>query len=298
MKTNRRKDRGVRFGVLALALGLLLLTPAFADMDSDIRDLQLEKEKLDGEIQKLNRQIASTDSIIRADETRRGTLQQRYKEASERRRAEIDSLNSKIRTVASQLQAERGAQARAKNRADNVKSKRNALNAVLVSLCKKFEAQVAQTIPWERETRLDRVKSLTRDLESHNATEEEGFSRLKGLIAEETKFGDEVAIVNSPLTRKNGELVNAQILRIGNQWMVYSDENATVFGSLVRKRDCSADADSAKSGETRCSVTYEWNEDLDLNERAAVKLALDVKLAKKPPQIVTLPVSLSIEGDK
>jgi hypothetical protein len=65
--------------------------------------------------------------------------------------------------------------------------------------------------------------------------------------------------------------------------MVYSDENGTVFGSLVRKMD----------GD---KVTYEWNEELNLEERAAVKLALEVKQAKKPPQIVKLPVSLSIVG--
>ena len=44
------------------------------------------------------------------------------------------------------------------------------------------------------------------------------------------------------------------------------------------------------------SVVYEWNENLNLEERAAVKLAIDVKQAKKPPQIVKLPVSLSVVG--
>jgi hypothetical protein len=43
-------------------------------------------------------------------------------------------------------------------------------------------------------------------------------------------------------------------------------------------------------------VNYEWNEDLNLEERAAVRLAIEVKQAKKPPQIVNLPVSLSVVG--
>ena len=43
-------------------------------------------------------------------------------------------------------------------------------------------------------------------------------------------------------------------------------------------------------------VNYDWNEDLNLEERAAVRLAIDVKQAKKPPQIVNLPVSLSVVG--
>ena len=273
-----------RLRLLPFVLLVLLVSgQALADRASEIQDLKLEKEKLNSEIQKLNRQISATDSMLKADDSRYRTLQQRYKADTERRRAEIDSLNAKIKAVAGDLQAERNKQARAKNRTDNVAAKRKALRTELAGISKRLESQVAQTVPWELESRLDRIKSLTRDIESGNASEEEGFSRLKSLIAEETKFGDEVAIINSPLTRKNGEVINAAILRIGNQWMVYSDENGTVFGALVRK---------VVDGK----VAYEWNEELNLEERAAVKLALDVKQAKKPPQIVKLPVSLSIVG--
>ena len=270
--------------LLPLALLVLVFSvSAFADRDAEIRDLKLEKDKLNSEIQKLNRQIASTDSMLKADDSRYKTLQQRYKADTERRRGEIDSLNVKIKNVAGQLQEERNKQARAKNKSDNVAAKRKALRAELAGISKRLENQIAQTLPWERESRLDRAKSLTRDIESGNASEEEAFSRLKSLIAEETKFGDEVAIINSPLTRKDGELINAAILRIGNQWMVYSDDNGTVFGSLVRK---------VEEGK----IVYEWNEELNLEERAAVKFAIDVKQAKKPPQVVKLPVSLSVVG--
>ena len=273
-----------RLKLLLFAFVVLVLSgAAFADRASEIQDLKLEKEKLNSEIQKLNRQIVATDSMLKADDSRYKTLQQRYKADTERRRAEIDSLNAKIRNVAEQLQDERGKQARAKNRSENVAAKRKALRSALSAVCRQLESQVAQTLPWERDTRLDRVKSLTRDIESGNASEEESFSRLKSLVAEETKFGDEVAIINSPLTRKNGELINASILRIGNQWMVYSDDNGTVFGSLVRK---------VEEGK----IVYEWNEELNLEERAAVKFAIDVKQAKKPPQVVKLPVSLSVVG--
>ena len=273
-----------RLKILLVAFVVLVLSGmAFADRASEIQDLKLEKEKLNSEIQKLNRQIAATDSMLKADDSRYKTLQQRYKADTERRRAEIDSLNAKIRGVAEQLQDERGKQARAKNRSENVAAKRKALRSALSAVSRQLESQVAQTLPWERDTRLDRVKSLTRDIESGNASEEEAFSRLKSLIAEETRFGDEVAIVNSPLTRKNGELINASILRIGNQWMVYSDDNGTVFGCLVRRME-------------NGNVVYEWNEDLNLEERSAVKLAIDVKQAKKPPQVVKLPVSLSVVG--
>lgn len=278
-------------GLIAVLLGGF----AFADVESDIRDLQLQKETLNSEIAKLNSQIAVTDSMLKADDARYKMLKERYKADSDRRKAEIDSLSAKIKNVASQLNDERNKQAMAKNRSDNVAAQRKAIMETQASLSRQLEKQVSQTLPWNREARLDRVKSLTRDIESGSASAEEGFSRLKALIAEEIKFGDEVAMINSPLTRKDGELINAQILRIGNQWMVYSDENGTQYGFLVRK--CVGD-DSGKNASKGCTaIDYEWNEDLNLEERAAVKFAIDVKLAKKPPQMVTLPVSLSIVGE-
>lgn len=267
------------FAVLVFSLSGL----AFADYESEIRDLKLQKEKLNSEIQNLNTRIASTDSMLRADASHRQLLEQRYKADVERRNLEIDSLNAKIRKVASSLQQERNKQARAKNKSDNVAAKRRALRSELAKICKQLEVQIAQTLPWERDKRLDRAKSLTREIESGNVTEEEAFSRMKSLVNEEIKFGDEVSVVNSPLTRKNGEIVNATILRIGNQWMVYVDENGASYGRLERK---------LQNGK----VVYEWNEELNLEERAAVKLAIDVKQAKKPPQIVKLPVSLSVVG--
>lgn len=270
-----------KHGKLLIALVTVLTSLAFADVESDIRDLELKKEKLNSDIQKLETQISETESLVKEDDKRKVVLEERYKKDSERRKSEIDSLNAKIKSVANALQAERNAQASAKGRTENVKAKRKAMRAALAKISETFEAQVASTLPWERETRLDRVRALTRDIKSGNASEEEAFSRLKSLIAEETKFGDEVAVINAPFTRKDGELINARILRIGNQWMVYSDENGNLFGSLVRK---------IENGE----VVYEWNEDLNLAERAAISTALDVKQAKKPPQIVTLPISLSI----
>jgi len=267
------------FAVLVFSLSGL----AFADYESEIRDLKMQKEKLNSEIQNLNTRIASTDSMLRADVSHRQLLEQRYKADVERRNLEIDSLNAKIKKVAANLQQERNKQARAKNRSENVAAKRRALRLELAKISKKLETQIAQTLPWERDSRLDRAKSLTREIESGNASEEEAFSRLKSLLGEEIKFGDEVAIVNSPLTRKDGEIVNASILRIGNQWMVYVDENGAQYGRLERK---------IENG----NVVYEWNENLNLEERAAVKFAIDVKQAKKPPQIVNLPVSLSVVG--
>lgn len=264
-------------------VGALLLLTSFslAAVQDDIRAAELQKATLNVEIKKLDRQLRESDSLLKDDVKRYALLESRYTEDLNRRHAEIDSLNEKIKRVAVELQAERNKQAAYKGRIENDKSKRKAMRLMLTRICVDLESQVMQTLPWDKATRLDRVRALRRDLESNNALEEEAFSRINSIIGEEVRFGDEVQLINTPMTRKNGESINARLLRIGNQWMVYSDENSTMFGILVR-------------GGTKDSVTFEWKETLTLEEREAIKTALDVKQARKPPQMVTLPLSISI----
>jgi hypothetical protein len=257
-----------------------------ADLNSEIRDLENQKVVLNNEIKKISSKIKEAEKWSKEDANRYSTLEKRYRDDLSRRSLEIDSLNTKIKRIAEQVQAEKNKQSMAKNRADRVKSKREASLALMAEQCKKLEQQVEQTLPWDKDARLERVRSLLRDIQTKNASEEEAFSRLKVLIQEEIRFGDEVVIVNAPLTRNNGEVINARILRIGNQWMVYTDDNAAVYGVLKR---------SLENGK----IKYDWYETLTLSEREAVKFAIDVKQARKAPQMVTLPLSLSVlrEGE-
>jgi hypothetical protein len=45
-------------------------------------------------------------------------------------------------------------------------------------------------------------------------------------------------------------------------------------------------------------IKYSWREKLSFNEREAVRDALDVKFAKKPPKLVNLPLTLTTEKAK
>jgi len=255
-------------------------------LNSEIRDLENQKIVLNNEIKKVSSKIKEAEKWSKEDANRYSILEKRYRDDLSRRSVEIDSLNTKIKRIAEQLQSEKSKQSMAKNRADRVKSKREASLALMAEQCKKLEQQVEQTLPWDKDARLERVRSLLRDIQTKNASEEEAFSRLKVLIQEEIRFGDEVVIVNAPLTRNNGEVINARILRIGNQWMVYTDDNSAVYGVLKR---------TIENGK----VKYDWYEALTLSERDAVKFAIDVKQARKAPQMVTLPLSLSVlrEGE-
>jgi predicted nucleic acid-binding Zn-ribbon protein len=262
---------------------MLCLAPrAFADIASDLEDYRSQKAALEAEIKRLDQRIKSTDSLAKEERKRSEVLQDRYQADLKRRRAELDSLQANIRRQASELQNERNRQARAQSTSDHIKAYRAALGKILAEMCLEFENLVAQTLPWDREDRVARIQALRRDLETESAGAEEGFSRLRSLYAEEIRFGDEVTTVNRPMIRRDGETVNARILRIGNQWMVYQDDEALRFGVL--QRSISPDG----------NINYEWREDLSFEERQAVKLAIDVKLARKPPQMVSLPLSLSI----
>lgn len=269
-----------------LWLLVCLSVSSMADLNSEIRDLENQKVVLNNEIKKISSKIKEAEKWSKEDANRYSTLEKRYRDDLSRRSLEIDSLNTKIKRIAEQIQAEKSKQSMAKNRADRVKSKREASLALMAEQCKKLEQQVEQTLPWDKDARLERVRSLLRDIQTKNASEEEAFSRLKVLIQEEIRFGDEVVIVNAPLTRNNGEVINARILRIGNQWMVYTDDNSAVYGVLKR---------TIENGK----VKYDWYEALTLSERDAVKFAIDVKQARKAPQMVTLPLSLSVlrEGE-
>ena len=264
---------------IALLFSFMLCFAPFAfatELASELEDYRSQKTALEAEIKRLDQRIKSTDSLAKEERKRSKVLQGRYQADIERRRSELDSLHANIRKQAAELQAMRNRQARAQSTSDNVKAYRNALSKILVEMCSDFENLVAQTLPWDRENRVARIQALRRDLESGSAEAEEGFSRLRALYVEEIRFGDEIVIVNRPITRRDGETVNARILRIGNQWMVYQDDEALRFGVLQRN--------------------YEWKEDLSFDEKQAVKLAIDVKLARKPPQMVSLPLSLSISA--
>jgi len=273
-----------------LLLTLFLIASAFAtDASSDFQTrkkaLEAEKSSLNSDIKKLDAQKKSNDSLI-AVEKQYGTQQQARQRADlERRQGEIEELKLKSDELSSEIRREKGSISNSQTQIENTEAVRKAINSKLALHCRDLENFIKKGLPWDNETRLERASSLCRDLENRNASAEEGFSRLRAIYAEEIRFGDEVQISNRPMIRNNGETVNASVLRIGNQWIVYQDDSGQLFGVLNRK-----------IGESK-EIEYVWKEDLSFEERQAVKTAIDVKLSRKPPQMVRLPLSLSIGKD-
>jgi len=263
------------------AFFLILLLGVFA-FASDIEQARAEKAGLEADIKKINAQIAQTDSLAKAEQRFNSEQQTRQRADAERRQGEIEQLSQKLSELSAEMRRERVAIASSQIQVENVNSTRKALSAQLVLHCRNLEDFIKNGLPWDTESRVERISVLCRDLENSAATEEEGFSRLRAIYTEEIRFGDEVQISNRVITRSSGEVINANVLRIGNQWIVYQDDAGLLHGVLNRK--IGADG----------KYEYVWKEHLSFEERQAVKTAIDVKLSRKPPQMVVLPLSLSI----
>jgi len=264
---------------------ILLSTLAFAqnnDFEQQKAALLAEKAGIEGDIKKINAQIAQTDSIAKAEKKFLAEQQARQKTDFERRKGEIEQLNLKLSEIAAEINKEKASIANSQIRVENTNSTRKALTTRLLSHCRKLENFIKTGLPWDTEIRLERASVLCQDLENGTATAEEGFARLRAIYTEEIRFGDEVQISNRAITRNNGEIINASVLRIGNQWIVYQDDAGLLYGVLNQK--------IGKEGK----YEYIWKENLSFEERQAVKTAIDVKLSRKPPQMVVLPLSLSV----
>ncbi|MCL2259880.1 MAG: DUF3450 domain-containing protein [Fibromonadales bacterium] len=268
--------------ILLLILFLITLAAGQADSLQQRATLLAEKAALENDIKKINAQISQTDSLTKAEQKFNLQQQARQRADVERRKNEIEQLNQKLNEIAAEMRREKSSIANSQMRVENVNATRKALAAQLVVHCRNLEGLVKNGLPWDTESRTERVSVLCHDLENGAATAEEGFSRLRAIYAEEIRFGDEVQISNRTITRSNGEVINANVLRIGNQWIVYQDDAGLLYGVLNRKK--------GQDGK----YEYVWKETLSFEERQAVKSAIDVKLSRKPPQMVILPLSLSI----
>ncbi|MDQ3001032.1 MAG: DUF3450 domain-containing protein [Fibrobacterota bacterium] len=255
-----------------------------ARLDSEIQKARSEIAQAKKDVQKAEAEVRKTDSLLREEAARTVQADERQAKDRERREKENASLQSRLQETQAKINAERSGQGRWQNAQDEIKARQKRLTGVLAGYCDSVVARIEAAPPWDRAPRLDRVRSLKKDLEAGSSSVEEGFARLNALVKEEIKSGDEIAVFNKPVTRKSGDMVNAQVLKIGNQWIVYVDDEGERFGILER---------TAAAGGTS---TWEWREDPGFAEKNRIKAALEVKSAKRPPQLVVLDLGLALEA--
>ncbi len=246
-----------------------------------------EAARIRNDITRLKREVAraeadvrKTDSLMRDEQAAAARSQERLARDRERREKENAALTGRIQDTRGKISVERTRAQGYTNGIEELKGRDKALLAFFATLGDSLLTRIDNSLPWDPEIRRDRVLSLKRDLDGGIAAPDEAFSRLAAILKEETKNGDEISLLSRPLTRQNGEVVNAQILKVGNQMLVYADDENKNFGILEPR---------LKNGAT----VYVWREDLNFADRTAVKKAVAVKSGREAPQLVTLPLSLT-----
>lgn len=281
------RTEGMRGRAAAALLTLMLLggiggNAIAQEGDAERLDADLQKARADlaqskKDVQKAEAELAKTDSLMRDEAQRAAQTQDRQAKDLARRSQENAALQARMQETQGKVDAEHAAAARSQNAVDEIKARQKQLALTLAGYCDSLIARIQGGMPWDQEARVDRVRALKKDLETGSASPEEGYARLAAVLKDETKAGDEVAVFSKPLTRKHGEVVNAQILKIGNQWLAYMDDEAKNFGVLER----------AANG------AWDWREDVTFAEKNRIRNALEVKSAKRPPQLVILDLGIA-----
>ena len=285
---HRTHRTGHRFGA-ALAAAWLALAPApraqdadaAARLEADLQKARADVEKAKKDAQKAEAELRRTDSLLREENVRAAAADQRAVQDRERREKENAALQARVQETQAKVGQERASLGRWQNEEDEIKARQTRLSLVLAGYCDSLARRIESGLPWDMDARLDRVRSLKKDLEAGSATVDEGFARLNAISKDEVKNGDEIVLLNRPVTRKNGETVNAQLLRIGNQWLAYMDEEGRHFGVLERK-----------SG-----GAWAWREDPGFEEKNRIKAAVEIKGAKRPPSLAVLDLGLALGAD-
>lgn len=250
---------------------------AAARLEADLAKARADVEKVRKEAQKAESELRKTDSLLREENARAATAEQRAAQDRERREKENAALQARVQETQAKINQERASLGRGQNEEDEIKARQKRLAALLAGYCDSLARRIGSGLPWDVEPRLDRVRSLKKDLEAGAATVDEGFARLNAVLKDEAKAGDEIALVSKPVTRKNGEVVNAQVLKIGNQWLVYMDEEGKRFGVLERKP----------------GGAWDWREDPGFEEKNRIKAAIEIKGAKRPPSLAVLDLGIA-----
>jgi hypothetical protein len=278
--------------MLAVTVALLPSTTNAQDAEvsarlaSEIQKSRAELAQTRKEIAKAELEVRKTDSLLREELVRATQSEDRADKDRERREKENQDLQNRLHETQAKVNAERVSQSRHLNTVEEIKARQKNLVLTLAGYCDSVVARISVGLPWDNESRIDRMRALRKDLEAGSATVDEGFARLNAMMKEEIKAGDEIALFNKPVTRKNGDVVNAQVLKVGNQWLIYMDEEGKHFGILERKASASTPAD----------LKWEWREDPAFGEKNLIRAAMEVKSAKRPPQLVALSLALALTG--
>ena len=269
---------------MMLRTSLILTLMSVWTFAQNLDSLKLVQEKLEKDIQFLESEIIENNKLMKDEAQRFAQLETQLEKAVDSRRTDLKKLLDDIKKIEEQSRREKRQQAGYDANIKNQEIYFERLNKIVLGKLDVLEAYIQASVPFEKDQRLSRVQGIKNDLKIGAANAEEAFTRMQLAIDEEIKFGDKVDLKNTSVTRKDGSVINVKMLKLGNQAMFYGDDEGKYYGILKREK-------------VSAGYKYSWIEDVNFKQREQIRLALDVKEAKKAPQLVVLPVYLSVDQE-
>jgi hypothetical protein len=275
-KGNQMKISFKNSVVVCLVLAGLVFAQEASVKDTTV--LLQKLETLQQKIKMTQSKFGQTDSLMKFEAKAFAEREERLKNELVRRNNELSEASQRLKAVRLELNKEIRLENKYQGQERAYNLRLESLNKQILKEVIGLELLVQKSIPIDLDKRLERIVALRRDLEKKTSSPEEALSRVKALYSEEIRFGDEVSIKRTSINRKDGLLINVEMLRLGNVWAAYMDDEAKYFGVYNRI--------STPEG-----FSWDWNEELNFEERKSVRNAIEVRAARQAPQLVLIPLS-------
>lgn len=252
--------------------------PLLAEAPADTSELNRKILSVKHEIKEIEKKIRTESDAAKKYRSNTETRIRKKKKELGTVAGTKDSLETVIRRLAGQQQT---VQARIRETEFRLKN----FNELVREKAVLLKRRILTGIPFEIEKRTAPLDLLARDIDQENIGPEEAFSRLWIILDAEQKFGMSCDAASAELTLPGGQLVQVKMIRAGHQFLAYQGVDSDQYGLIQIQQQ----------GD---SLAYTWQHGgLDFETRRLIKNAVQVKEGKRPPQLVTLPVSIRLEKE-
>ncbi len=244
------------------------------------KSVKLEIEQLQEKIKEERLKWAGEKSASEKDEKKR---------ISQLADLESQKLEFKDKISGSELEIEHllNEIEKAKSKTKRLETSFEFYNKIVLEEAGALKDAIANSIPVQLSSRMEKINTLILDLKKNKINPEEALTRLWGIYSSEEQMASEALVYSGKIKDGSGTEVPVKYLRVGKQIAMYSNASGIHVG-VLRK---------IKSGE------WKWldENELDSDERKAVKKAVEVADGKALPGFTSIPLlaeSLELIGDE
>lgn len=266
--------------VIILAVSFAWAAPPGADVDT------LALKRAIKQAQKKSKEVSAK---IREESSRYQAYLQRTQKRINDRRKQLQQVAAQKDSLDALIRERRSARDHQERKAREFEHRFSRFLEMIRSQTNAMRSMVQTGFPFEKDKRLSPMDLLIQDIDRKDVSPEEAFHRFWTLCDAEQRMGTDCEIASVEITLPQGQTIPVKMLRVGKQFLAYRSLENEKYGLLQIRPSASGDASS-----------YAWRHgDLTFEERRAIKLAVEVKEGKRPPQLVPLPYSFQwdkVEG--